>query len=169
MPREQYESVRQFARRLGVHHSSVQNAVRVGRIVLAKNGKVPVERALAQWTARTDPRPPRSSYRNGKGPSDANTQVADSLIRSRAAREAFRAKREEIELAIKTGELIPRSMMIAEAFECARRARNQLLSIPARLAPILAAMSDPLEVSAALEEELDRVCEELSQGTSPES
>lgn len=165
-----YESARQFAKRLGVHHSSVQNAIKVGRITLARNGKIPVERALAQWTARTDPRPPRSSYRSGKGPPrDHNAQIADSLIRSRAAREAFRAKREEIELQIKSGLLVPRSAMLAEAFECARRARNQLMAIPARLSPILAGMSDPVEISAALEEEIDRVCEELSRSATPQT
>lgn len=162
---EKFEGVREFAKRMGVHHSTVQYAVKVGRVPTDENGRIPVVRGMKAWKSRTIPRSakPRDPERQ-----KANSQIADSIIRSRAAREAIRAKREDMDLKVAMGELIPRAEMVEQAFVAARRARDQLMAIPARIAPILAGLTDPIEVMAELEQEIERVCEELSvSGSEP--
>ena len=52
------------------------------------------------------------------------------------------------------------------AFNSARQARDQLIAIPRRVSAIIAATQDPSEVTRILEEEIERVCLEISDGQS---
>ena len=44
----------------------------------------------------------------------------------------------------------------------ARKARDQLIALPERVAAILAATQDPAEVQRILEEEIERICQEIA-------
>jgi hypothetical protein len=89
-------------------------------------------------------------------------RVAASYRESLAAREAYRARLVKLDFEERTGKLVNADEVRAATFRVARATRDRILGVPARLAPILAAVSEPLEVQRLLEEALRDVCAEMS-------
>jgi hypothetical protein len=83
---------------------------------------------------------------------------------ARASREVSRAKREKIELELIEGKLVSVEEVGTQAFEAARAIRDQLLALPARLAPVVFAAKDVADCHRLLEEAMQEVC----AGISPE-
>jgi hypothetical protein len=53
------------------------------------------------------------------------------------------------------------------AFNMARKARDQLIALPERVAATLAAEQDPAQVQRLLEDEIERICEEIADAERP--
>jgi hypothetical protein len=81
-----------------------------------------------------------------------------------ARADAARAELLHLELDLKRGNLVRAEDVRKAAFDKARVARDRLMAIPDRLAPLLAAESDPRKVHALLASELHKVCAELAAG-----
>lgn len=146
--------LREFAAHRGVHHSTIQAAVRAGRVtptmVKGKPKFDPVKhgRALDQFTD------PAKQNRKGKSPKPEagkadppeETPTADSSAKtysqSRAVREAYNARLARIEYEVKTGKLISADKVKAEAYRTARTVRDALLNIPDRISAQVAALAD---------------------------
>jgi hypothetical protein len=173
-------SQRAFGRKLGVSLAAVQRAVAAGRITLTA-GKVDPAAAERQWRANTDPSKPRNILTGnprkarpagapsvpmdfGLGlPAAAGGQGSGAeYARARATREIYQAHLAKLDLDRQMGLLVRADEMKVAAFNAARRARDQIISLPERLAVILAATPDPAEVHRILEEEADRICQDLS-------
>lgn len=180
-------SLREYARRRGVSAPAVSKAAKTGRITLV-DGKVDVESANRDWPANTNPGQmalkagPIDSLgaangteelasREADGPLEATpeTRAALEALSSRSQYGAARATREmylsrlaEIDYKQQTGSLVDAAEVRALAFKAARGARDSLLTIPDRLAPILAGESDQFEVHRLLSAELRRVCDDLA-------
>jgi hypothetical protein len=146
-----------YARRHGVARSSISRAVRDGRIP-TKDGKINPRVADDAWRKSTDPSKVRNRRKSGSGQGSGSQTYASS----RALRESFQAKIKRLEYEELVGELVRVEVVQAAWFKLARRARDLLLAIPDRLAPILAAITEPAEVQRKLTDELRRVCEQLS-------
>jgi hypothetical protein len=170
-------SLREYARRRGISHVAVQRAVNAGRIRTV-DGKIDAELADREWRENTDPSKPRNRITGRPkqartpgepsepmdfGGADGGSGTASGYARARAAREVAQAQLARLELEQKRGTLVEADQVRAAAFNTARRARDQLLAIPERLAAILAATTDAGEVLAILEREIETVCEELSR------
>jgi hypothetical protein len=149
-------SARQYAKHRGVSHTAVQKALRDGRIP-ASNGKIDPVAADAAWKANTDP-----SKQTGSIAEPAAGSAKGSYATSRAVRESYLARLAKLEYEEKAGRLVSADEVRITTFNLARSARNMLLALPDRLAPILAAMTSAREVHALLMTELRRVCEEIS-------
>lgn len=122
--------------------------------------------------------PPREPGHNGSGAVAAGVQTSApagnggsqahddqvSRIREAARADAARAELLHLELDLKRGNLVRAEDVRKAAFDKARVARDRLMAIPDRLAPLLAAESDPRKAHALLAEELHRVCAELAAG-----
>jgi hypothetical protein len=174
-------SMREYARRRGVSAMAVSKAAKTGRIKL-EGGKVDVETADRDWPANTNPgqsafkasleaaaleamstgaipgeHPPEgeSNGKNGNG----HTVLYGA---SRATREMYLSRIAEIDYKKQTGELVAADTVRALAFKASRAARESLISIPERLAPVLAGESNQFEVHRLLSEEIRRVCDELA-------
>jgi len=89
-------------------------------------------------------------------------RVAASYRESLAAREAYRARLAKLDFEERTGKLVSADEVRAVTFRVARATRDQIMGVPARLAPIVAAATEPLEVQRLLEEALRDVCAEIS-------
>lgn len=73
------------------------------------------------------------------------------------------ADQAELNLAAARGELVRADEVRKTAFELARAARDALLGVPDRVAPILAGLTDEFEVNRVLKEEIVLVCRTLSR------
>jgi hypothetical protein len=149
--------LREYARYRGVTHRAVQKALRAGRITAAADGRINVARADALWSANTRPRV--------ASPGAFDSEAGQAYAQARIILEHIRAKREKLEYEVESGVLISADKVRADTFALARRVRDRVLAIPARLAPVLAAISDPAECERLLAAEMSKACEELGGGT----
>ncbi len=153
----------------GGNLSAVQKAIKTCRIS-AIGGKIDAEVADIQWDRNTDAAqqqrggaqasPAARADDEEKSPGPSEGQL--NRLREAARADAARADLLEYELGIKRGGLLPVEDVRKAAFEKARMARDQLMSIPDRLGPLIAAETDPAKVHEMLTRELRRVCEELA-------
>ena len=177
-------SQREYARRRGVTHVAVQRAVKAGRISTV-NGKIDPALADQQWQENTDQSKPRNlitgNPKQAKQPGEPSEPMdmggADEVIggpstatgyaKARAARELYQAQLAKLELDRRRGALVPADEVRLGAFNMARKARDQLIALPERLAAVLAATEKPAEVQRILEEEIERICQEIADAERP--
>lgn len=98
---------------------------------------------------------------------DPEGKAAEAIMeyqQARAMRENYEALLSELEYKVKSGVLLDADTVRKETFAIARKARDALLGIPDRIAPILAGEDDPKIVHSLLMAEIRQVCEELSGG-----
>ena len=168
-------SQRAYARHRGVTHRAVQKAIAAGRIPITTGGKVDPDVADRAWAANTDESKPRNSVSGtprperrespaagfgGSAPSGSVT--ASGYQTARALHETYRARTARLEFERLSGMLVPADEVRSQAFTTARRVRDSILALPDRLAPVLAAITDPAEIHRALAAELRQALEELS-------
>lgn len=172
-------SQREYARRRGISHTAVRKAIRSGRIVPTK-GKLNPAKADRQWRDNTDPTKPNNlitgkprDARKRRGPpqprhleesddSSGGNGTAAGYAKARAARELYQAQMAKLELDERRGELVRADDVKLGVFQMARKARDQLMGLPDRMAAIMAATTDAAEAHRLLEEEVERICREIS-------
>ena len=171
-------SQREYARRKGLSHVAVQQAVKRGRIT-SVSGKLDPTRADREWAENTDPSKPRNAITGApkhSKPADAPSQpmslgaeepagepsMAAGYARARAARELYQAQLAKLELDRQRGVLVRADEVKLGAFTMARKSRDLLIALPERLALVLAAESDAAIVQQLLEDEIERICQEIS-------
>lgn len=88
--------------------------------------------------------------------------VATGYAKARAARELYQAQLTKLELDRQNGVLVRADRVQIGAFDMARKTRDQLMALPERVGALLAAAQDLAEVLHILEEEIERICHELS-------
>jgi len=180
-------TIRAYARHRGVSHTAVRKALATGRIKADPDGAIDPAAADHQWAISTNLSKPRNSVtgvpkkRRAPGapsqalgvpgleeaamssPADGGaTRLVSSYAASRAAREAYLARLAKLEFEQKSGKLIDVDEVRAQTFALGRRARDGLLGVPDRLAPILAGESDPAVIHRLLTDEIERGLRELS-------
>lgn len=178
-------SQREYAKHRGVSHVAVGKAVKAGRIALDPDGKINFAKADLAWDQNTnpakqakpkqerthhDPLPapktagtkPKSPVTTHEGPVDQPTEPPMSMMQAQTLKAIYSAKREELKFEEEAGKKIDAEDVKAKAFARARRARDMILSAPARIAPLLVGM-DILGITLTLEEEFRRVVEEISR------
>ena len=157
------ESVRAFARRVGVSHPSVIWAIKKGHITPLADGTLDPEAARAQWEARRDPSRKTSPGRGGGSQkTDQEKRVSETYQTARAAREVFDSKTREAKYNLLIGTLLLKSDVEKTAFEAGRRVRDRLMTVASRVGPVVAGVSDPAECSRIIEVEIRHACEELA-------
>ncbi len=173
-------SQREYARRRGISHSAVQRAVSAGRISTV-NGRIDPDQADREWHENTDQSKPRNRITGSpkhariagepSEPMDFGSEggngTASGYAKARAARELYQAQLAKLELDRQRGVLIRADEVRLGAFNMARKARDQLIALPERIAAILAATEDAAEVQSILEEEIERICQEIADAERP--
>jgi hypothetical protein len=173
-------SLREYSRRRGVSAMAVSKAAKTGRITL-EGGKVNVETANRDWPANTNPAQSvvgpaalaaLSEANGGQGAGDedppppdspgANGKAGAAYGQARATRERFLSLLAKIDYETATGALVKVAEVRVAAFNAARTARDSLLSMPDRLAPVLAGEADQFEVHRIMSEEIRRVCNDIA-------
>lgn len=164
-------SQREYARRRGISNSTVHDAVQAGRIS-SINGKIDPEQADREWLQNTDQSKPRNritgSPKHARPPgepsepmdfgrTDGGVVTASGYARARAARELYQAQLAKLDLDERNEILVRADMVRVGAFNMARKTRDQLIALSERLAATL-----PPETQRVVEEEIERLCQELS-------
>ena len=162
-----------YARHIGASPAYVSKLKRQGRLVTREvDGKQVVDFELSDRLVRNTTDLSRAGNGRNASPNAAPTRPVaplaetgrvDALFRQ-AQERAFAAKIEELKYKEMAGQLIRTDAVRAAWAKRITLARDALLQIPHRLAPVLAAESDMERVSQLLEDELRQVLDELSRG-----
>lgn len=151
-------SIRAYAKHRGVSDAAVRRAIDDKRITLLPDGQIDPEIADKEWDENTDkrfqPKPAASPV------PESGTGI--SLQKSRANKELFEALLKKLEYEEKSGKLVDRAKVEMEAFAAARVARDRLLLIPDRVAPIIIGETDMFEIKRVLREEIIRSLQNLT-------
>lgn len=105
----------------------------------------------------------RSAKGGGGNGDGGNGEAHDtSYSTARTAREVYNAQLAKLKLDEQLGILVKADDVRVAAYNEAKRARDQLVAMPARVAPMIAAITDASEVLRILEDEIEAICRELS-------
>lgn len=117
---------------------------------------------LLAISAEEDPVRPGGNG-NGEDGNGEDPEIA-KYAESRARREAALAGIAKLDLDEKTGKLVNANEVKLAFFNATRKARDELFAIPARIAPVLAALDKAGDLETILFDEIERVCKGLSDG-----
>lgn len=169
----------EYAAHRGISKQAISKHKAEGRLVLDGDGRVQVmatDALLAQVLHPT---------KGGKGgsravsdeqadppagkPLPAGDTTIDQISYTDAARaeKLLRGRLLSIEIAERCAQLVDRETVDRQAFARARQALDALMAISDRLAPQLAAESDPHRVHVMLDTELRRVAQQIADSASP--
>jgi hypothetical protein len=157
-------SITAYARHRGVSHVAVLKAIKAGRIEKEADGTIDPAKADAAWARNTNQAQQRKATKPSEplrneveaeapvGPPIVNS--GPSFAQSRAIKEAYNARLAKLSYEEKSGALVRTDNVKVAWFNTLRVLRDRTLNLPDRLAPILAAETDPKAVREMLEEEL---------------
>jgi phage terminase Nu1 subunit (DNA packaging protein) len=157
----------EFAESQGFSRPYVTKLVRQGVIVRDAKGQINENAAIAALQAR---RQPIKALRRGKASNNVDLAIgagpgaetlSTMLLKSRIKTEVERGKLAELDRRRREGELVERSEVEQAAFCNARRVRDALMNIPARVASLYAAETDPQKIHQNLEDEIRNVLIDL--------
>ncbi len=172
----------EYAKRRGVSEAAVSKAVKAERITLI-DGKIDPDVADIQWARNTRvraasghasapmPVPPVSGTSEqlpldvptpGAGEASPDAPASDEYRLSRSRREAADAALAEMDLAQRRGDLIKVSAVELVWSAALASAREHLLQVRARLAPLLAAETETFRVEQLLELEHNQALQFLA-------
>lgn len=86
-----------------------------------------------------------------------------TLNEAKTAHAIYAARQARLEYEESVGKLIEADQVKAKAFRMARSARDALLTLPDRLAPVLASETDVRVVHQLLLEDIERTCQRIAQ------
>jgi hypothetical protein len=157
-------SITAYARHRGVSHVAVLKAIKAGRIEKEADGTIDPAKADAAWARNTNQAQQRKAAKQSepqRNEAEAEAPVGPPIVnsgpsfaQSRAIKEAYNARLAKLSYEEKSGALVRTDNVKVAWFNTLRVVRDRTLNLPDRLAPILAAETDPKVVREMLEEEL---------------
>ena len=158
----------EYAKQRGCSAVAVHKAVKAGRISLI-DGKIDPAVADVQWARNT-----RARAGSGGPATDAVPGVVPGAVQApvvtegdywinRARREAAEADLAEMKREEQASRLISVEAVRSTLATVLAATRDSLLQIPARLAPVLAAESDPAVVHDLVQQELHQALSQLAR------
>lgn len=104
----------------------------------------------------------RKKKKPGPAPKQAQADAYESLAKAKAKHEALKAGLAELEYLYKRGQMLPKEDVEAAWTEHIHRAKNRLLSLPARLAPIVMRQEALRDVEQTIRDALLEALDELA-------
>lgn len=147
--------IREYARHRNVSQTAISKAVKDGRIaatvsIIKGNKKIDVAKA-DEILNKTDT------------DSNKDLKAAKGLANAKVVKETFAAKIAQLNYEQKAGKLCRVDDVQRAAADTARVTRNSLLTIPDRIAPIIASEKDIKKISKLITTEINASLENLSQ------
>ena len=163
-------NVTAYARHRGVSHVAVLKAIKAGRIVKEADGTIDPAKADAAWKQNTNQAQQRKpkDEENKPAPHVAAELPANSgpsYAQSRAFKEAYNARLAKLEYEEKSGALVRTDSVKVAWFNVLRVLRDRALNLPDRMAPLLAAETDPKQVRELLDTELRQILNDVADTT----
>jgi len=163
----------EYAKHRGITKQAVSKLVKNDRILLNPDGSIDV--AISDTLLESAPNTVKVK-RGGRGRGGHNPTYntdEESIQRlqevldypgARAKYTKYKAELARLEFEEEDKQLVRVQDVKHEAFECARKVRNKVLSVVDRVSGLVAAEQDEFIVRGILEKELRNALEELSQG-----
>ncbi len=172
-------TIPQFAAIVGVSRTAVDKALKAGKIDFKWNGRIRIldkDKALKQWMERTSAVKrqatqkglERKKNQTAHAPPEKPDDGVWTLQKAELKEKTFKAKSAELKYLEQAGKMIEAAQVEREAFEMARAVRDRILTVPLRVAPALAAETDPHKLEIQLTRELIKSLEGLSYGRKEE-
>ena len=118
----------EFARRIGKSKEWVYKQIRAGVLTVdRKDKKLPFKKSVADYERHFKCR------LNVNSPTDAEQNVSAAMGKAKLAKETFQAKLKELEYKFRTGELLEKKDVEADAAALASEIKNQLPAVPPRI------------------------------------
>lgn len=157
--------IRAYARHRRVRLSTVQAAIKAGRI-RAPGGKIDRDAADASWADNTDQ---SKQNRRPDGARQAAPEAAPggpgSFAKARAVRETYQAKLTHLKYQTQSGEVVAVAKVKDEWFKIARTTRDALMGAPDRLSAVIAAIPDgpdrDAKINAIMRKEIRSILMEI--------
>jgi hypothetical protein len=176
-------SLRAYARMRGCSLPAVQKAIKSKRISLLPDGSIDPERANQEWERNTlsgtAPTRTQAASRGGSAkatvppappavpqPASAMSDPVGQYLRSRAVNETFKAKISQLEYEERSRKLIPATRASEYAAMFSAIVKDALLSMPDRLAPMLAAVDNEKTTHRMLLAEVTAVLKKVNKAVS---
>lgn len=173
-------SLRAYARHRGVSLSSVQKAIKAGRITKTDDGGVDQDAADRSWARNADVaqarRPVAIGAAVGAQPPAGRDERADppaggvDYNKARAFREGYRAKREKIEYEKRVDSLVSAEDVRVAWTGILSSVRDSMLGLPLKLGGMLASMTDQRAIERYLKDairtELTKVAGQIDDSDS---
>ena len=169
----------EFARRNGWTRQYVAKLIKQGRVKLegGKIDPVAAKRAidnLAEPSTELWEKPAQkpapgyttttaSPLQSASAAPPTDGRKAVDYASARTMREAYRAKMARLDYEEREGKLVDAQKMYEEGFQLGRQVRDAILSVPDRLADILAAEQDPVKIRQLLQDELEMTLISLAE------
>lgn len=155
-----------FAKSQGFSQPYVSYLINKGHVIPV-DGKIDTEQAEAALAAIR--KPGRRLFRKGgsegeaqgQGPSQT-AELSTFLLKTRIKNEVEKGKLLEVEAKVKTGQYVDIQAVEKDAFQAARSVRDALQNIPARVASLLASVSDSNQIYEILAKEIRTALEGLA-------
>ena len=161
-------SLRGYARHRGVNLYAVQKAISTGRISTLPDGRIDSDVADAEWRENTAARPvvapsPTVARKRAKEEDEDGIGMSSmAYSKARAIREQYQARLAKIDYEERIGKLVAKDEVQVAAFNKFRQFRDHMLNIPDRLAPILAAETEPARVHELVATEIRRALNDFA-------
>ena len=139
----------EYARRRGLHSSTVYNAIREGRCPREPDGTIRVDIADRLW--------PEVAHKTGVKVQTVESSGGESvtLNEARTRKALAEAESKELKLAQQRGELVAIEDVARVYYGILRKLRNRLRAIPGRISALVVAEPDVGEVRRMLSGEID--------------
>lgn len=155
-------SIREYARRRDCNESAVRRALTDGRIKLTNDGPrklIDVEQANFDWEANTKIQCKPNSTNDDKPDERAN--ISERFNNARALKEEATAKLKQLELDEKRGALVKIDDVCIEVEREYSIVRQNIFSLPSKLAKPLSFLTEPKEIQAKILDEINKVMDNL--------
>jgi len=143
-----------YAQHRGVSKQAVYKAIAEGRIQLVQ-GRIDLTTADREWAENSAP---AGAVPDGE---PAGAGAGSSYNRARTAWQVYRAQIAKLDYEQRSGRLVDAEAVRTAAFEEARRTREKVMALPARISPQLA-QKTRAECARILTLELRRLLDELA-------
>jgi hypothetical protein len=160
-------SVREAARRLGVHHAAVQKRIKAGTLKALPDGKLDWDSVERQWTKNRDEskvrKPVSAAVVSESVPVPRFGSGERNFNDAKTKREYVRLEREALELKRLKGELASIGEINAFVAGMVLRARDILMRIAPELKDRLAQQANPHECEKLVRFEVERALNQLAE------
>jgi hypothetical protein len=171
-------SLRAYARMRGCSLTAVQKAIASKRVAPLPDGTIDPERADQDWAKNTfaghtlnraPAKPPRATAKAAAQPpvippaGEVTSDPVAQYLRARAVNETFKAKVSQLDFEERSRKLIPAARASEYAATFSAIVKDALLSMPDRMAPMLAAVDDEKTVHRMLAAEVTAVLRKVNK------
>ena len=159
-------SLRAYARMRGCSLTAVQKAIASKRVAPLPDGTIDPERATLN---RAPTKPPRATAKAAAQPpvippaGEVTSDPVAQYLRARAVNETFKAKVSQLDFEERSRKLIPAARASEYAATFSAIVKDALLSMPDRMAPMLAAVDDEKTVHRMLAAEVTAVLRKVNK------